>query len=176
MNNRFILAAMSLLIALTIAILPATGVSAQTSPFLGDVNGDGKISTLDLIQIIKHLKGSTQLSCMARLRADVNANRKVDENDIALIQQYILGQITMFPEFGHGLGDANEDGKVSTLDLIRIAQHLNGSQPLSYPWGEANADVATPPTDTAGGVTATDAEMIKACILGTISKLPEFLN
>ncbi len=47
---------------------------------------------------------------------------------------------------------ANENGEVSTADLIRIEKHLNGIEPLSL-YGEVNADV-----DESGSITTTDKE------------------
>lgn len=57
----------------------------------GDVNGDGKVSVVDLLKVRKAILGSTKLSEEEQTRADVNQNGKIDIVDLLRIQKNILG-------------------------------------------------------------------------------------
>lgn len=57
----------------------------------GDVNGDGKISTIDLRMIQKHILGTAVMEETALTPADVNGDGKASTIDLRMIQKYILG-------------------------------------------------------------------------------------
>lgn len=63
----------------------------ETVKSSGDVNGDGKISVVDLLKIRKTILGSGQLSEEEKNRADVNGNGKIDIIDLLRVQKIILG-------------------------------------------------------------------------------------
>lgn len=62
-----------------------------TNQLAGDVNGDGKVSVVDLLKVRKTILGSTKLSEEEQTRADVNQNGKIDIVDLLRIQKNILG-------------------------------------------------------------------------------------
>lgn len=57
----------------------------------GDVNGDGKVTVMDLLKVRKAILGMTQLTETEQKLADVNCNGKVDMIDLLRIQKNILG-------------------------------------------------------------------------------------
>lgn len=57
----------------------------------GDVNGDGKISTIDLRIIQKHILGIAVIEGLPLTAADVNGDGKASTIDLRMIQKYILG-------------------------------------------------------------------------------------
>lgn len=69
------------------------GKACITLPILiyGDVNGDGKISTIDLRMIQKHILGTAVMEEIALVPADVNGDGKASTIDLRMIQKYILG-------------------------------------------------------------------------------------
>ena len=57
----------------------------------GDVGGDGKVSSIDLRMIQKHILGVSTLKGYALTAADVNKDGKVSSIDLRMIQKHILG-------------------------------------------------------------------------------------
>lgn len=62
---------------------------------LGDVNADGVINVLDL-SLAKHGVSSGFSGNAAKLAADVDQNRIVDAADVKMLQDYLLGRISVF--------------------------------------------------------------------------------
>lgn len=62
----------------------------------GDINGDGKISNIDIVMIQKQILGMTKLSGAYGTAADVGKDGKVSNLDIVMIQKHMLNlsQIT----------------------------------------------------------------------------------
>ncbi len=58
----------------------------------GDLNGDGKISVLDLLRCQKHILKSTKLEGAQNLAADANFDGKISVVDMLKIQKHILGK------------------------------------------------------------------------------------
>ena len=56
----------------------------------GDVNGDGKISIVDLAQVQKHLLEISKHSGHFFTAADVNKDNKISILDLARIQKHLL--------------------------------------------------------------------------------------
>jgi len=77
------------LVALLAVILICSTVYAIPGDIVGDVNGDGKITTLDLAAIQRHIIGMKQLDNIHL--ADVNYDDMVNSVDIAFVMRYILG-------------------------------------------------------------------------------------
>jgi len=64
---------------------------------LGDIDGDGDITSLDMAAIRKHLTGKGNLSDSALPKADLNGDGDVNSLDLAIIRSYLLGKIKVFP-------------------------------------------------------------------------------
>ena len=67
----------------------------ETTP--GDVNGDGKISVVDVAMVQMYLKGKTTLTEEQLASADVNGDGKVTSMDVTLMNMYIRNKLDSFP-------------------------------------------------------------------------------
>ncbi|WP_313582882.1 dockerin type I domain-containing protein [Lacrimispora sp.] len=68
---------------------PAAG---QSSAFgIGDINGDGKINSLDVLKLQRYLLGLETIPEQGKLAADLNGDGKVNSQDLLLLQKKILG-------------------------------------------------------------------------------------
>lgn len=63
----------------------------QPEVLLGDVNGDGKVSTLDVRWLRQYLIGGRELTDAQLAAADVNGDGKVSTLDVRWIRQYLIG-------------------------------------------------------------------------------------
>ena len=63
---------------------------------VGDVNGDGKVSSLDYIKIKNHIMGTNKLTGSPLTRADVNGDGKVSSLDYIKIKNHIMGTNKLF--------------------------------------------------------------------------------
>ena len=57
----------------------------------GDVNGDGKISLIDLLYIQRHLLNTKKTSGVYTLAADVSKDGKIALIDLLMVQRHLLG-------------------------------------------------------------------------------------
>jgi len=64
----------------------------------GDVNGDGKVTSLDYIQIKNHIMNSKKLTGDSLQRADVNEDGKVTSLDYIKVKNHIMGTNLLFSE------------------------------------------------------------------------------
>ena len=60
----------------------------------GDVNGDGKASSIDLRMIQKHILSVNTMRGYALTASDVNRDGKISSIDLRMIQKFILGVTT----------------------------------------------------------------------------------
>lgn len=67
-----------------------TGGKTYTMVVRGDVSGDGKINSTDLLKIQKHLLAAKKLSGSYQSAADVNGDGKINSTDLLKIQKYLL--------------------------------------------------------------------------------------
>lgn len=68
--------------------LPAANAAL---PLLGDLNGDGAVTVLDLTRLQNHLHGANPLPSELQLLADINQDGLVNELDVTGIADIILG-------------------------------------------------------------------------------------
>lgn len=59
---------------------------------LGDVNGDGKVTSSDYVKIKNYIMGSNSLSTIAKSASDVNKDGKTTSSDYVKIKNYIMGK------------------------------------------------------------------------------------
>ena len=64
---------------------------------LGDLSGDGKITSMDLLLLRKYLKGETELDKRQIEAADLNDDGKLTTMDLLLLRKYLAGEIDEFP-------------------------------------------------------------------------------
>jgi len=62
----------------------------------GDLNGDGKVNSLDFALLRLHLLGVSSLTGKNYTNADVNGDGRVNSIDFAFMKQYLLGMISSF--------------------------------------------------------------------------------
>ena len=62
---------------------------------LGDINGDGKISTADIAKLNKAYVGKIQLNDVQKKAADVNGDGKISTADIAKLNKAYVGKIVL---------------------------------------------------------------------------------
>ena len=72
-----------------------SGTTPNPSLTKGDLNGDGKVNSTDLLVMKKHILELQTLENPAP--ADLDGNGKVNSADNLLLKQYILGIISAFP-------------------------------------------------------------------------------
>ena len=81
----------SLLTKVNSGIGSSSGNSESSAYKLGDVNDDGKISSMDYVLIKNHILDIKKLSGNAEVAADVNKDNKISSMDYVLVKNHILG-------------------------------------------------------------------------------------
>ena len=76
------------------AVYRVKGKTMQTLTVVvsGDLNGDGKISLTDMVQLQNYLQGRGKLNRAASRAADVNGDGKLTLTDMVQIQRHLLGK------------------------------------------------------------------------------------
>jgi hypothetical protein len=62
----------------------------------GDINGDGKVDSIDCAMLKRHLLEITQLSEDVLLNADVTGDGVIDSRDYTLMTRFVLEIISSF--------------------------------------------------------------------------------
>ena len=75
----------------TVTITSGTETITYTFSILGDTSGDGKITMLDLLQILKHVKGDKKLTGAYITSADASLDGKITMLDLLKILKHIKG-------------------------------------------------------------------------------------
>src|SRR5258706_86775 len=71
-------------------------LTARAQPLrLGDLDGDGQPTVLDIVRLIAHLTGAQTLSPALAPFADLNEDGVVNQSDVDILQSAILGQRTL---------------------------------------------------------------------------------
>lgn len=78
-----------------ITVVRGTASSPASSSGKGDVNGDGKISALDIVKIQRLIVGIDEATDSLNSAADVNGDGKVSALDIVKVQRHIVGIETL---------------------------------------------------------------------------------
>ena len=77
------------------ALSPITKPIVTDDPYggyaLGDVNGDGKINTLDAMMTLRAAVGIESLDAIQTIRADIDANGKINTMDAMMILRRAVG-------------------------------------------------------------------------------------
>jgi hypothetical protein len=61
----------------------------------GDVNGDGKATLTDFVQMKSHLLGTAKLSGVKLLAGDLNGDGQFSLTDFVNMKSYLLGNLTL---------------------------------------------------------------------------------
>ncbi|GEM_PF-1065876 len=79
------------------SITPTSTPTSTPTATIGDLNGDGKVNSIDFGLLKQHLLGITKLTGKNLSNADVNGDGNVNSIDFGLMKQYLLGIIKTFP-------------------------------------------------------------------------------
>lgn len=104
-SNKLLSAILAALMVLSLFSIVAM---AQTT---GDVNGDGKTTTVDAKWVLKSLSGSKELTDAQRAQADANKDGKISVADARLILKIIAG--TANPDGTENTGNTGSTGNNS---------------------------------------------------------------
>lgn len=74
-----------------ITIKNANDTKTYTAVLKGDVSGDGKVSSLDMLLIQKYLLGTNKMTDEKKIAADTSRDNEISVLDMLQIQKYILG-------------------------------------------------------------------------------------
>ena len=77
-----------LIVALTLTMMPMTAFGATNRVMHGDVNGDGAVDLNDALTMTNYLAGENPADFVSK-NADLNSDKKVDEDDYTLLKQYL---------------------------------------------------------------------------------------
>ncbi len=78
--------------AIAVAAAVVTGTVCAFAAGNGDVNGDGKVTSTDVVSIGAHVKGKRVLSENAAAAADVNGDGSITATDITKLAAHIKGK------------------------------------------------------------------------------------
>lgn len=73
-----------------------TAAPVSTKKIVGDINSDGYIDTFDVIRVRQLAISGDVTSAQLKL-ADINGDKQINETDIGLISDFVLGKIKEFP-------------------------------------------------------------------------------
>ena len=96
----------SILLLIGIALVNA---SAKDVYFLGDANGDGKVSVVDVVEILNSIKGKSSDKFNFDL-ADINEDGDIDITDVVGVIDLII---------------SNKEAKARRIDTVRVTYHDN---------------------------------------------------
>lgn len=92
-----------------------TGLKSLSVHYYGDINDDGVVDSFDTVTYRKKLAGTLEkpLSEAQFLNADINLNDKIDEEDLQLVNDYLLGNTKEF----NGYSDIGSIRLDNTVDI-----------------------------------------------------------
>ncbi len=76
-------------------IVTQKAVEPEPEPIVGDVNGDRKISSVDVLSIKQHILGLCEFDQSSIIAMDINADGSVTSADLLMLEQAILGLIRL---------------------------------------------------------------------------------
>ena len=82
---------------ITEQILNALIITVEETGLLGDVDGDGEISTLDALLVLQYYTGAVTEADLNLFVADVDGDGDINTLDALMILQYYTGAIEAFP-------------------------------------------------------------------------------
>ena len=79
----------------TISITSGTDTKDYTIVIKGDINGDGKITIIDLLMVQKHILNYSQFTGTSKAACDVNYDNTINIIDLLIVQKHILKYIVL---------------------------------------------------------------------------------
>ncbi len=141
MKNIVILIISILILILIKNIIPnhSDHLLADTVSKVGDINGDGKVSSLDYVLIRNHMLGKSLLKGDKLTKADIDSNKKLDAIDYIAIRKIILDGSVVISLKLNKKNLTLEIGKSVTLVKTLVASDPN----TKLTWTSSNTKVAT---------------------------------
>lgn len=94
MKKRIISLIMTFSILLSIVPLNVLTVFAQSNILYGDADGNGKVELLDVNLMERYIEGDEDAKAVIRFtEADVNADAAIDETDVQMVKDYLVGNL-----------------------------------------------------------------------------------
>ena len=94
MKKRIISLIMTFSILLSIVPLNVLTVFAQSNILYGDADGNGKVELLDVNLMERYIEGDEDAKADIRFtEADVNADAAIDETDVQMVKDYLVGNL-----------------------------------------------------------------------------------
>jgi hypothetical protein len=151
------------LFGLALLALLTFSAEAQNSYKLGDLNGNGKVNSGDVIICLNHVTGTQKLKGSQLQAADVDENGTVDAADCRILQGAVASKFSLPQKIV--FGDLNENGRVDTGDRVIILSHIATTSTLS------GVKLFSADVNSDGIVDHKDSELIGKAAAG-MTKLP----
>lgn len=141
---------------------------------LGDVTGNGQISSLDVSWLSQYLLPVSSpyhrvLTPDQMKRADVNQDGRVSKADKYILPLHVVGCIKTLP---WAFGDANLDGKIDALDLAIVQSYMGRTDVETTGDGCDNSgtrSIRMSDADEDGTITIADYYLMEAASQGKIT-------
>lgn len=125
------------LMAMILLLSAFSFATSAASNLLGDVNGNGKIDSLDYMLLKRCVLKTTTLNEEQLLRADVNKNGKPDALDYGMVKRHVLkkyvitGEVTPKSATEKIVSAIGKNGKIS-LDFSGTISTFKGNATVSF--------------------------------------------
>jgi hypothetical protein len=132
---------------------------AFASTMLGDINGDGNISSVDTSMVRQYIEGYITLTDDQKIAADVDINGTIECADVQLIR-FTIGQLITLPAM---FGDVNGNLQLQSNDTTLVRRFVAGTTIPTL----RQATLADVSLD--GIIDTTDVDSIRAAIGQTLN-------
>lgn len=133
-----------------------------TRPVIGDLNGDGAVTLVDVELLNRYVSGNGTLSEAALANAKIDTNSVVDKADLILLRKVVVRALSA-EDLPLRWGDVNVDGEVDVTDVVLANRITEGLSTTVSAKGRVAADV-----DMNGRVTRADSNLIAAQSIGVL--------
>lgn len=111
MKKRIISLIMTFSILLSIVPLNVLTVFAQSNILYGDADGNGKVELLDVNLMERYIEGDEEAKASIRFtEADVNADGAIDDTDVQMVKDYLVGNRDSLTPTLHTLSFVTDGG------------------------------------------------------------------
>lgn len=111
MKKRIISLIMTFSILLSIVPLNVLTVFAQSNILYGDADGNGKVELLDVNLMERYIEGDEDAKAGIHFtEADVNADAAIDETDVQMVKDYLVGNLDSLTPTLHTISFATAGG------------------------------------------------------------------
>ena len=131
MKKRIISLIMTFSILLSIVPLNVLTVFAQSNILYGDADGNGKVELLDVNLMERYIEGDAEAQAAIHFtEADVNVDNVVNSDDVALVKEYLAGNIQLTDDLCTVSFETNGGGEIAPIKVGRKTMPLCRKSPL----------------------------------------------